>query len=263
MSVELLSAGDNPGKNARIQRRVERGSDAFSQLPPELVRKVRDDSGYVEAFASKTCDQQARVCRENLKDLSVGSALVDAYNCSNEPLKTIHETTCAKELIESEYGRHSVHRMPFHGFDVRQKIVTLTLSNLGDNDVFFEYTFPRLGELSIVGNYYLTALSAKIGTFTTLNTLNIYEEGQPMTLPSEMRDLTALWSLTYKSKNATRLPIQICDIASLRSLNISGCRLATLPPEIGKLTALRFLSVEDNPLTTLPREIESLAALRR
>jgi hypothetical protein len=68
------------------------------ELPPEVWGKIIDDTDLVKNFKGFACREQRDTCRSNANDGHV-SQLYHHFSCEEDPLKTIHIRTCAKEMI--------------------------------------------------------------------------------------------------------------------------------------------------------------------
>lgn len=138
-------------------------------------------------------------------------------------------------------------------------------------------------------NNKLTKLPAEIGQLVNLTKLNISDSilsNQPISMPSELWNLThlteldmsgnsffnvpaGLWQLTNLTKlglsysQLTKLPNEISQLTKLTELDIAGNELNNLPASIGQLRNLVKLNVGSNSLTSLPVEIEQLINLTK
>ena len=205
-----------------------RSEEVTKNLPEELWRNIRDAAGIVERFEKLTCSQQNEQCTAHAKN--AGTTAHGIVDCTKEPLRFVHERTCAEEMLQSHAGRDSILRhSPFNGWSVRGNVERLTVKDLsGTDDPLFRLRLPRLRELIIFSGNQLTSIPESIG------------------------NLTALRSLELDENELTSLPVGIGNLTALTSLDVSGNQLTSLPDSIGKLTALEMLNLVDNNLENLP-----------
>ncbi len=81
------------------------------------------------------------------------------------------------------------------------------------------------------------------------------------TVPSEIRQLSAVTVLNLNGNQLTALPREIGQLSALTKRHVNNNQLRALPPEIGKLSSLIYLDVGSNELTGIPPEIGQLSAL--
>ena len=235
-----------------------RSKNSTKYLPEDLWRIIRG-GGIVERFEKLTCSQQNEQCTAHAEN--AGTTAHGIFDCTKEPLKTVHERTCAEEMLQSREGRDSILRhSPFNGWSVRGNVERLTVKDLsGTDDPLFRLRLPRLRELTIHG-YEGTSLPESIGDLTALTRLDV-DANELTSLPESIGNLTALTWLDVGANELTSLPESIGNLTALTNLNVYGNELTSLPDSIGNLTALTNLNVYGNKLTILPDSIGNLTAL--
>lgn len=293
MSFYLVTTtGPDPEKNSEKKRKTNE-DDPIQNMPFDLLEKLNES--LIEDFKSKTCEQQANFCRENMQNLHLGRSLRPLYGCAVNPLKDIHERTCAREMVEDAAGRQQLIRLPHRGYDIREKIEELTIDvgGLRRDDNLFELKFPNLKRIRLFGNFFddndNDNILAGIGTLTSLNALTFDDNDINLTEPlrwignltnlqtlylghlerqeifaDEIGELKNLRSLSFScrfddAEDEERVLTRVANLKSLEVLNMSLNR--PVNEWIGEMTNLRDLSVDGSYLRNL-QCLEKLTSLR-
>jgi hypothetical protein len=211
------------------------------------------------------------------------SAFKDARYTDPPEQLTEFETKSRHQLAGADAGKIS------RIFELIGQLPYLVALDLGRNDwaelpASF-YTMPNRGTLrwlSVTHNG-LTKLDARIGEFTGVRVLDLYDN-QLTQLPESMGNLTKLDNLQLVRNKLSDLPRSFENLSVLNQLNISTNRFTELPsilrslknvhefyaieneiyqiPNwIGEIVELRYFFIGNNPITIIPEEILSLTHL--
>jgi Leucine-rich repeat (LRR) protein len=126
---------------------------------------------------------------------------------------------------------------------------------LADNGL--TYVSARIGDVTHLrmldlGHNRLTRLPEVLGALACLTDFLYLHDNQLTSLPSLIRQLTALHYLNISDNAFDVLPGPVCEMTGLSELRAEANHLESLPESIGQLTRLRELSLRNNSLTSLP-----------
>jgi len=80
--------------------------------------------------------------------------------------------------------------------------------------------------------------------------------------PAPIENLTSLRSLVLSLNKITSIPTWITSLAELRVLDVSWNAVATMPNELGKLKELQELNLSGNLIEVLPSSMSNMTSLR-
>lgn len=107
----------------------------------------------------------------------------------------------------------------------------------------------------------LTSLPKTLGKFRYLQQIDLGNNYEIKSLPTQIGKLSLLVNLFLNNNRLTSIPTEIGHLSNLQKLNICKNKLTSVPTEIGLLVKLRLLNVKKNQLLALPSEIGNLTIL--
>lgn len=101
----------------------------------------------------------------------------------------------------------------------------------------------------------------RLAQLTELNIQNLSSPAKITALPSELGNLSNLFSLVLNNNRIRVLPNEIGNLINLERLILSNNRVNALPTQIENLKNLKWLLLNSNRLNSIPQEIGNLPLL--
>lgn len=250
-------------------------------LPANLWERIRDMNGsYVEDFKSKTCEEQKKICKAVPRQMEIANT----FSCAREPLKSIHEDTCAQNFLRTFENRRSVlesmteeARLTF-----TRNVTKLFITDIREaNDPIFKLKLPKLRELSLISlderkkiylSFYSITMAMKNLEILRLDGMKVTNHNSFVKVyDDEIREVHALQitnagmtGLTITSDNLKYLDISGNVLRpdllrlgkNIETLILRNTKLTSLPPAVAKITSLRHLDLSHNEMRTFPDVFE-------
>ena len=122
----------------------------------------------------------------------------------------------------------------------------------------FQHT--NLDKLTLSDNL-LTAMPMGLGALTRLRSLEVYNNTEIDTLPSDLGELRSLELLHVQSNMIQSIPELVVQIASLKRMDFRHNLIVMLPATLPRLSQLSELAVSGNAITLFPFNIPEYASL--
>ena len=288
MSLEISQGGQEK------RPREEKGTDKkdgynalmspynFEDLPEGPLEMIRE-YGLAEHLGNLNFSEQKKRC-EAKKPMTLPdpAASYTLYDCTKEPLKTIHERTFIEEKTNTLAGRKEFFKNDSEKSKSKmiQKL-TINVNEIEKDDVLFQLELPNLQSLTFFLNYenvtYKDVLRQKLWNtlsrfnYTSLKTLNI-SNNYLYEIPDLIQYFTSLTHLNLSSNGLTVFQVGIVKLTALTHLRLSNNNFRTrpsfyepvvfqFPDNIGELAVLTRLDLSENYLKAPPINIEKITAL--
>jgi internalin A len=124
----------------------------------------------------------------------------------------------------------------------------------------FPYVSVQYGTPSLGGSVDESEVTREIEAARRSGTVRI-RESRLKELPSSIREITHLRSLTITGSSLSSLPAWLADLTQLETLDLDSNKFESFPAVIPRIRSLRELGLSDNQINDVPPEIGELKNL--